>query len=338
MSNYWPNSAYQTLLTSPDGQLLVTDDFLRTYLQRPELSLVPESCAAEQALHQRLTENPRTEITEQEITAMADEDIQENYRVWLRYRTRLLAASSLEGFYMSLFKGDGVDVPPLFVMQLAQIFVRHILGDDAHPLEVRMGEIFFRTQKITVLEDSIVMAADEEVVTRNAQAGESGNIMDLLKGKSMLTKSADLDVLYEDNAAEYWTRNEDFDFAVQLNFGHEPINHFCRVLEKWIKHFLGVSVRITPMQQISDPKWSWHVGLDAAATDILNKLYNKELLEADELEKVICLFRLDFIDETAVTKVQQGKPVYLAIAMNDQQQLKLKPQNLLFNLPLARAS
>ena len=338
MSNYWPNSAYQTLLTSPDGQLLVTDDFLRTYLQRPELSLVPESCAAEQALHQRLTENPRTEITEQDIAAMADEDIQENYRVWLRYRTRLLAASSLEGFYMSLFKGDGVDVPPLFVMQLAQIFVRHILGDDAHPLEVRMGEIFFRTQKITVLEDSIVMAADEEVVTRNAQAGESGNIMDLLKGKSMLTKSADLDVLYEDNAAEYWTRNEDFDFAVQLNFGHEPINHFCRVLEKWIKHFLGVAVRITPMQQISDPKWSWHVGLDAAATDILNKLYNKELLEADELEKVICLFRLDFIDETAVTKVQQGKPVYLAIAMNDQQQLKLKPQNLLFNLPLARAS
>ncbi|QWE06985.1 DUF6352 family protein [Polynucleobacter sp. JS-JIR-5-A7] len=338
MSNYWPNSAYQTLLTSPDGQLLVTDDFLRTYLQRPELSLVPESCAAEQALHQRLTENPRIEITEQEIAAMADEDIQENYRVWLRYRTRLLAASSLEGFYMSLFKGDGVDVPPLFVMQLAQIFVRHILGDDTHPLEVRMGEIFFRTQKITVLEDSIVMAADEEVVARNAQAGESGNIMDLLKGKSMLTKSADLDVLYEDNAAEYWTRNEDFDFAVQLNFGHEPINHFCRVLEKWIKHFLGVAVRITPMQQISDPKWSWHVGLDAAATEILNKLYNKELLEADELEKVICLFRLDFIDETAVTKVQQGKPVYLAIAMNDQQQLKLKPQNLLFNLPLARAS
>ena len=338
MSNYWPNSAYQTLLTSPDGQLLVTDDFLRTYLQRPELSLVPESCAAEQSLHQRLTENPRIEITEQEIAAMADEDIQENYRVWLRYRARLLAASSLEGFYMSLFKGDGVDVPPLFVMQLAQIFVCHILGDDTHPLEVRMGEIFFRTQKITVLEDSIVMAADEEVVARNAQAGESGNIMDLLKGKSMLTKSADLDVLYEDNAAEYWTRNEDFDFAVQLNFGHEPINHFCRVLEKWIKHFLGVAVRITPMQQISDPKWSWHVGLDAAATEILNKLYNKELLEADELEKVICLFRLDFIDETAVTKVQQGKPVYLAIAMNDQQQLKLKPQNLLFNLPLARAS
>ena len=338
MTNYWANSAYKTLAISPDRQLLVTDDFLRTYMARPELALVPESCPAERALHQRLTDNPRAEVVESDIAAMADEDIQENYRVWLRYRARLLSASSLESFYMSLFKGEGVDVPPLFISLLAQIFIRHILGDEAHPLEVRMGEIFFRNQKITVIEDGIVMGADEEVVARNAQAGDTGNIMDLLKGKSMTMRSADLDVLHEDNADEYWSRNEDFDLAVQLNFGHEPINRFCRVLEKWVKHFLGASVRITPMQQISDPKWSWHVGLDAAATEILNKLYNKELVEADELQKVICLFRLDFIDEAAVAKVQAGKPVYMAIAMNDQQQLKLKPQNLLFNLPLAKAS
>lgn len=338
MTNYWANSAYSTLAISPDHQLLVTDDFLRTYMARPELVLVPESCPNERALHQRLTDNPRVDVSEAEIAAMADVDIQENYRVWLRYRARLLVASSLESFYMSLFKGEGVDVPPLFISLLAQIFVRHILGDDAHPLEVRMGELFFRTQKITVIEEGIVMAADEEVVARNAQAGETGNIMDLLKGKSMSMRSADLDVIHEDNAEEYWLRNEDFDLAVQLNFGHEPINHFCRVLEKWIKHFLGVSVRITPMQQITDPKWSWHVGLDAAATEILNKLYNKELVEADELQKVICLFRLDFIDEAAVAKTQAGKPVYMAIAMNDQKQLKLKPQNLLFNLPLAKTS
>jgi hypothetical protein len=338
MTNYWPNSAYNTLLVSPDHQLLVTDDFLRTYFYRPELSLVPESCAIEQSLHQRLVQNPRADIADHEIATMADEDIRENYRVWLRYRTRLLAAGSLESFYMSLFKGEGVDVPPLFVAQLAQIFVRHILGEQAHPLEARMGELFFRAQKITVLEDAIVMGADEEVVARNAQAGDTGNIMDLLKGNSMTMRSTDLDVLYEENATEYWARNENFDFAVQLNFGHEPINHFCRVLEKWIEHFLGAKVRITPMQQISDPKWSWHVGLDAVATEILNKLYNKESVETDELEKVICLFRLDFIDEAALAKAQAGKPVYMAIAMNEQKQLKLKPQNLLFNLPLAKTS
>jgi hypothetical protein len=79
------------------------------------------------------------------------------------------------------------------------------------------------------------------------------------------------------------------------------------------------------------------VGLDVAATSVLNKLYNKEIVDPDELEKIICLFRLDFIDEAAVNKAQVGKPVYMAIAMSEQQ-LKLKPQNLLFNLPLAKAS
>jgi len=338
MTNFWPHSAYKTLTVGSDKQLLVTDDFLRTYLSRPELKLVPESCDVERTLHQRLNTNPRAVISDQEITGMKDPDIQVNYQVWLRYRAKLLAASSLENFYMSLFKGDGVDVPPLFISQLAQVFIRHILGEDCHPLDARMGELFFRTQKITVLEDGVVMGADDEVVTRNAQAGETGNIMDLLKSKSMSMRSIDLDVLHEENAELYWDKNEDYDFAVQLNFGQPPINHFCRVLEKWVQHFLGAQVRITPMQQISDPKWSWHVGLDAAATDILNKLYNKEAVDTEELEKVICLFRLDFIDEAAVTQAQAGKPVYMGIAMNDDKQLKLKPQNLLFNLPLAKVS
>ena len=338
MTNFWSHSAYKTLIVGSDKQLLVTDDFLRTYLLRPELNLVPESCDVERVLHQRLNANPRAEISDEEITDMADSDIQVNYQVWLRYRAKLLAASSLENFYMSLFKGDGVDVPPLFISQLAQIFIRHILGEDCHPLDARMGELFFRTQKITVLEDGVVMGADDEVVTRNAQAGETGNILDLLKSKSMSMRSIDLDVLHEENAELYWGKSEDYDFVVQLNFGQPPINHFCRVLEKWVQHFLGAQVRITPMQQISDPKWSWHVGLDAAATDILNKLYNKETVDTDELERVICLFRLDFIDEAAVTQSQAGKPVYMGIAMNDDKQLKLKPQNLLFNLPLAKVS
>jgi hypothetical protein len=321
-----------------DNQLLVTDAFLRTYLLRPELNLLPESCQMERALHQRLTDNPRASISPTEIATMADSDIAVNYQVWLRYREKLLLASSLESFYMGLFKGDGVDVPPLFIGQLAQIFIRHILGDEADPLDARIGELFFRTQKISVQEGGIVMAADEEVVTRNAQAGETGNIMDLLKNQPMTMRSIDLDVLHEDNADVYWSRDEDHDFAIQLNFGQVPIHHFCRVLEKWLDHFLGVKVRITPMQQINDPKWSWHVGLDASATHILNQLYNKELVEADELEKMICLFRLDFLDEAALSRTQVGKPVYLGMAMNEQQQLTLKPQNLLYNLPLAKAS
>ena len=112
MPSYWSSSPYRHLRVSPDNQLIVTDDFLRTYLERPELALIPDSCAAEQALHQRLLENPRAEISEAEIAQMQDADIQINYGIWLRYRTKLLMAPSLESFYMSLFEGEGVDVPP----------------------------------------------------------------------------------------------------------------------------------------------------------------------------------------------------------------------------------
>ena len=40
----------------------------------------------------------------------------------------------------------------------------------------------------------------------------------------------------------------------------------------------------------------------------------------------------------AVIAVDGGRPVYLAMAMDEQNRLKLKPQNLLLNLPLARRS
>ena len=53
---------------------------------------------------------------------------------------------------------------------------------------------------------------------------------------------------------------------------------------------------------------------------------------------MLCLFRLGF-DEPAVMRPEiAGKPVYLAMAMDEHKRLKLKPQNLLLNLPLARLS
>ena len=338
MINYWPNCAYQTLQISPDNQLLVSDDFLRSYLLRDELNLVSESCAAEKLLHQRLTQNPRAEISEAEIAEMMDSDIQENYRIWLRYRAKLLLAPSLESFYLNLFAGDGVDVPPLFVNQLVQIFMRHILGDEPSAMDARVAELFFRPQKMSVLEDGLVMSADHETIECNAQAPEFGNIVDLLKQTTVAMKSIDLDVLHEDNADLYWTRDSSYDFAIPLNFGQPPVENFSKLLAKWLNHFLGIEAKITPLAAINDPQWVWHVGLDAASTEILNALYNKEALEADNIAKLICLFRLDFISPNVVLPELTGKPVYLGIAMNQDKVLKLKPQNLLFNLPLAPVS
>lgn len=336
--NYWPQCAYKTLQVSADNQLLVTDDFLRTYLLRDELNLVPESCAVEKLLHQRLTQNPRAAVSETEIAEMMDSDIQENYRIWLRYRTKLLTASSLESFYLGLFAGDGVDVPPLFVNQLVQIFMRHILGDKPSAMDARVAELFFRSQKMTVLEDGLVMSADHETIERNAQAPEFANIVDLLKQTTVAMKSIDLDVLHEDNVDLYWTRDSNYDFAIPLNFGQTAVEHFSKLLAQWLNHFLGIEVKITPLAAINDPQWVWHVGLDAASTEILNALYNKDMVEANSIARLICLFRLDFISPNVALPELTGKPVYLGMAMNHDKLLKLKPQNLLFNLPLAPVS
>ncbi|MGA0832643.1 MAG: DUF6352 family protein [Polynucleobacter sp.] len=334
MPNYWAHCGFDTLQVSPDNQLLVTDDFLRTYLSRPELALVPESCPKERAIHQRLLNNPREEVAQAEIEQMADADIQANYAIWFRYRTKLLAASSLENFYMSLFEGEGVDVPPLFVAQLTQIFLRHILGTEVNPFDARIAELFFRPQKITILEDGIVMAADHETIERNAQASEFGNIIDLLKSQSIAMRTVDLDVLHEDNAKSYWGRDQAHDFAIQLNFDQATLPALAKILEKWINHFLGITTTITPLKEINDPKWVWHVGLDASATEILNSLYNKERVDEATLSRIICLFKLDFNDPNTVISQIRGKPIYLGMAMNGESLLKLKPQNVIFNLPL----
>src|SRR6185369_561456 len=99
MRDFWPHCGYALLDKTPDGHLLVTDDFLRSLLERPELAPVPQSSQGELALHQQLLEQPRAEIDARQLAAIEDEDAQSNYAVWLRFRQRLLARSTLEASY-----------------------------------------------------------------------------------------------------------------------------------------------------------------------------------------------------------------------------------------------
>jgi hypothetical protein len=338
MPKYWANCGFETLALNADQHLVVTDDFLRTYLYRPELALIAQSCAKERTIHQRLLNNPREQIADTDILQIADVDVQSNYAIWFRYRAKLLAANSLESFYMSLFQGEGVDVPPLFVSQLSQIFLRHILGEEADPYELRIAECFFRPQKISILEDGVLMAADHETIENNAQASEFSNIVDLLKSQSIAMRTLDLDVLHPDTAIAYWGRDEAHDFAIQLNFDQPALKAMARLLEKWIAHFLGIDTHITPLKEINDPQWVWHLGLDASATGILNALYQKQVPDESVLSRLICLFKLEFKDASPVLSQVRGKPVYLGLAMNEESLLKLKPQNILFNLPLSPVS
>jgi hypothetical protein len=324
------------LAVDDDRRLRVRDDFLRGYLLRPELAPVRESGRAEIALHETLLSDPRARVSENEVAAIEDPDTRDNLRIWLRFRDRLLRAPTLEAAYVGLFEGEGVDVPPLFVHQLTQILLRHILGTDADPIEARAAEMLFRAQKISVLNDA-VMAADEQSVELLATTGSLGSLGELLAQNRTPARTVDLDVLSEDNADSYWTRDERFDLAVSLNRGQPALAALCRVLQRWVAHFLAVDVTIAPEREIVDARWVWHVGLDAEASALLNDLYNGVDVPDERRERLLCLFALRFADPAAMRPAIAGRPVYLAMAMDRQNRLRLKPQNLLLNLPLARA-
>jgi hypothetical protein len=340
-ANFWPSSGYELLEVDANGHLLVTDEFLRHLLNRPEIAPIAESCANELALHASLDNDPRRLVAATELAAVEDKDAAENYAVWLRFRDKLLAKSTIEASYMALFQGEGVDVAPVLVHQLTQILLRHVVGKSSkttNAMQARVAELLFRTQKISILEDGTVMAADDETVERHALSGGFGSIGELLKQGGLPVRSVDLDVLGADNLDAYWPRSEFFDMVISLNHGQASLDALCRVLEQWIKHFLQVEVRIQTDKEIVDEHWVWHVGLDAQANSILNDLYTGTEVSEERHRRLMCLFRLEFVNPSDMLAAVAGRPVYLAMAMDEKNQLKLKPQNLLLNLPLAQRS
>ena len=56
------------------------------------------------------------------------------------------------------------------------------------------------------------------------------------------------------------------------------------------------------------------------------------------MERLLTLFRMEFKDPSLMAPDIAGRPVYLGLAMNEKKRLRLKPQNLLVNLPLAPES
>ena len=336
MPDFWIDCGYRLLEPSAEG-LRLTDTYLRSLFLRPEVAPVAESCAAELALHEALLAMPRRPVTPAELLSIRDPDAQANYRVLLRFRDRLLAAPTLEAAYVQLFRGQGVDVPPLFVHQLTQIFLRHILGEDADPLAVRMAECLFRVQKVSIRDDGAVMAADDETVERLAESGGFGSLGELLRRQDTPLRTIDLDVLSRENGHVYWKRDGRFDLAVSLNRGQGGIEALAAVLTAWIAHFLAVEVEIRQVSEIPESEWRWHVGLDAEASSILNDLYNDAAVDEERLRRLLCLFELRFRDPSAVRPGLAGHPVWLAMAIDRDHRLKLKPQNLLLNLPLNRS-
>jgi hypothetical protein len=333
----WLASGFPLLERRDDGRLALTDDFLRAYLLRPELHPVAESCAAERALHAALLEHPRRPVTPVHLVALRDPDARDNWQVFLRFRDHLLAHASLEEAYLALVLAGDIDVAPLMLDQLVHVLVRNMLDDIADPFLARAGECLFRSQKVTV-RDGAVLLADEETIEMHARTGGLGALGRLLVEAATPPRQLELDVLGEANAELYWARSDRFDTVLDISFARPGLDALCRVLERWVAHLLGVAVRIQPLQAVRDERWAWHLGLDAESTAILNDLYRGHEVEEARLARLLSLFRLEFREAELMRPELRGRPVYLGLAMDGDGRLRLKPQNLLVNLPLAAAA
>lgn len=278
---------------------------------------------------------PRRAVPEEAIAAIGDADAQHNYEVVLRFRDRLLAAGTVEGCYLSLFRA-GIDVPPLFIEQMAHVVLRNVLEGCEDPLRLRAAELFFRPQKAT-LRDGHVLLADLETVEMHASGSRYGSLGRLIVEAQVTPAAANLDVLDRQNAALYWERESRHDTVISLTYGRPALDALCRAMEAWIAHFLGLAVRIEPIRQIEEARWAWHVGLDAEATAILNALWAGEEVDAGRMRRILALFRLDFADPAEMRRDIAGRPVYLALAADENEAVRMKPQNLLLNLPLHEA-
>jgi hypothetical protein len=298
---------------------------------------VEESCAAERALHAALMDDPRRPVAETAIDSIADEDARDNYRILLRFRARLLEAGTVEACYAALFRGDPIDVPPLFIDQLVHVILRNVLADRGDPLEARCAELFFREQKLTLREGHALLA-DLETIGMHASGSRYGSIGRLIVEAEGSLGEVNLDVLDRNNASRYWQRESRHDTVISLSYGHAAAEALGRVIEAWVAHFQAVAVSVHPIRAIEEEHWAWHIGLDAESTAILNELWRGEDVDAGRMRRLLALFQLEFPDRATMRPDIAGRPVYLAIAANDDDVVRVKPQNLLTNLPLAAQS
>jgi len=330
MNDFWIACGHHLLDRDADGALVVTDEFLKAYFARPELMPPDDACAMERALHRRLLANPREVVTQSEIEAIDDSDARENWRFMLTFRDLLLRHPTLEAAYLALVGSGSVDLPPLFVDQLVHVILRNALDGCEDPLVLRAAELFFRPQRMTPHEHSLLLG-DVEIVGPSS-ATPVLSLISMLGGKV----DARVDVLGRENSETYWQRSDQFDFALDLTGGTAGPAALAEAMRRWISHLLDIDVTIVPLTALRDARLSWYVGLDAEATRIGDRLWSGDQLDEQAAGRVLALFQLSFADARLVVDAVAREPVYLIFAMTSGQLVRMKPQNLVTGLPIKR--
>ncbi len=329
--DFWASSGYNLCTKDDRGWLIPSDKYLQLVLARPELSPVEESCAAERALYRRLQSKPRLNVTEVDLAELADDDARDNWRVYLEFRQLLNDSKTLEAAYLHQVRND-VTIAPVLFDQLAHSITRNALHGVEDAYTCRAAELFFREQRVAMHEGQ-ALSADTLTIELYEETGGFGNLGRLMRDQGTQTAAIKMDVLNNENAPFYWMRDELHSFAIDLIPGREGSEALARVIERWYAHLLGLRVAVTPKVQIEDPAWRWHIGLDVRATQLLNSLYDGKALEEKDANAIICLFELTETVGHDTKSTREPLKIYLAVAHDHQQRLKLKPQNLIVGLP-----
>jgi Family of unknown function (DUF6352) len=327
--DFWLSCGHHLLDRGEDGGLVVTDEFLKAYLARPEMTPPPDACVAERALHRDLLVDPRQPVAPRQIAAIADEDARENWELMISWRDHVVRHATLEAAYLAIVRRD-LKFPHIFLNQLVQVILRNMLDDCDDAFVLRAAELFFRPQKLTLHEGTLV-AADEETVS-----ALSTRPLSPLVSMLGLPSATEIDVLSEVNAGMYWERSDSFDMALDLTAGRRGLAALGEVVTRWVRHLLAVDVEIDALTELRDVALTWYVGLDADATRIGDALWHGDELDQSARELVLGLYRLTFADDTDIVEEARGAPTYLIAAMSTDRVVRLKPQNLITGLPVLR--
>lgn len=331
--DFWVASGHHLCDRDEAGRIHATPDLWRAFCARPELIPPAEACDAERALHAALLTDPLRAVAPAELAAIADPDGRENWQVFLGFRDRVAAQPNLEAAWLKLY-ADGVGgIPPLFLQMLTHLVTRSAMEGIGDPFVLRAAECLFRPQRAGIHQGSTLLA-DEEVLEVKAADHGFGALGQLLVEAGAPPREVELDVLTEANAPAYFARSDAHDLALDIAEGREGQHGIARALERFIGHLLGETVAIRPVPVIEDHNWTWHVGLDAEATAIANDLWHGKKVAQARLARILWLGVLEFQEASRVLPRVAGKPVYLAIAMDAAQKVRLKPQNLVAGLPL----
>jgi hypothetical protein len=325
--DFWLSSGHHLLDRDAHGRLLVTDEFLKAYLARPELVPPKDACAAERELHRSLLCDPRQFVPASRIAAIADTDARDNWQMMISWRDHLVKHRNLETAYLGIIRRN-IRFPHVLIGQLVHAILRNALDECDDVFTLRAAEMFFRPQKLMIGEGSII-AVDEEMESSLNRQPRSP-LAELLE----LSPTVDVDVLDDATAASYWQRSDRFDMALELIADRRGLAALGDVVTRWLSYLLGIDVAIEALTELRDARLSWYVGLSAEATHVGDALWNGGELSDAMRAQLVGLFRLNFRDPTAMIERVKGEPVYLLMAMAPDEVLRLKPQNLVTGLPI----